>query len=111
MREFLSNYQKNNTKVSPDENHFNSVIELIHSKIGLNAFKVKRTVNKSVCDAVMVSIGQILIEGKELHNLKENHELLIKDEEFIKYVTSGTSTETHVNGRITLARNYFLGLR
>ncbi|NCA75643.1 MAG: hypothetical protein EOM90_04860 [Alphaproteobacteria bacterium] len=111
MREFLSNYQRDNTKITPDEKLFNSVVELIHSEIGINAFKVKRTVNKSVCDAVMVSIAQIIQNGKAVKNLKDNHERLIKDEGFIKYVTSSTSTETHVNGRITLARNYFLGLR
>jgi hypothetical protein len=111
MREFLSNYQKDNSKLTPNAQIFNSVVGVILDQIGDTAFKVKRTVNKSVCDAVMVSIAQILEEGKKFYNLKENHQRLIADEEFVKYVTSGTSTETHVNGRITLARNYFLGLK
>jgi hypothetical protein len=111
MREFLSNYQKDNSKLTPNKHIFNSLVEVILEQIGENAFKVKRTVNKSVCDAIMVGIAQILEDGKQCKNLKENHKRLIADEEFVKYVSSGTSTETHVNGRITLARNYFLGLK
>ena len=111
MREFLSSYQRNNSKTTPNAELFNSVIDLIHSGIGPNAFKVKRTVNKSVCDAVMVSLAQIIQDKKTVSDLKENHDKLIADLEFVKYVTSSTSTETHVNGRITIARNYFLGLK
>ena len=111
MREFLSNYQKEKARAIPNEKLFSDVIDLIHGEIGDNAFKVKRAVNKSVCDAVMVSIAQIMEEGKSVKDLKQMHERLIQDKEFIKYVTSGTSTESHVNGRITVARNYFLGFR
>lgn len=111
MREFLSNYQRDNSKVKPNEDIFNKTINLIHSEIGLGAFRIKRSVNKSVCDAITVSLAQILEEGKTIKNLKEQHSKLIADDEFQKYVTSGTSTETHVNGRITIARNYLLGLK
>jgi hypothetical protein len=111
MREFLSNYQKENAKHKPDGDLFESVLKVIIEEIGENAFKVKRTVNKSVCDAVMVSIAQILSEGKSFKDLKVNHKKLINDDEFVRYVSSGTSTETSVNGRISLARNYFLELK
>jgi len=111
MREFLSRFQDKfkNTEISLDI--FTDVAKILNTNIGEEAFRVTRTVNKSVCDAVMVSIAQIIKEGKEIVNLKVNHERLIKDEEFIKYVTSGTSTESSVKGRITIARNYFLGLK
>jgi len=111
MREFLSNYQKEKVKSKPDADLFARTTKTIIENIGEKAFRVKRSVNKSVCDAVMVSIAQILSSGKELKNIGEKHAKLIQDEDFIKYVTSGTSTETHVNGRVTLARNYYLGLK
>ncbi len=111
MREFLSRFQDKNRKNIIDENLFNSVVTKLNSDIGVEAFRVTRTVNKSVCDAVMVSIAQIINEGKDITDLKSNHEKLVKDEEFIKYVTSGTSAETSVKNRITLARNYILGLK
>lgn len=110
MREFLSNYQRENASVKINISVFNQTIDLIHSQIGSGAFRIKRSVNKSVCDAITVSLAQILSEGKETKDLKAQYSKLITDAEFQKYVTAGTSTETHVNGRITLARNYFLGL-
>jgi uncharacterized protein with ParB-like and HNH nuclease domain len=111
MREFLSNYQKNNSNSKPSIEIWNKTISMVSSQIGNDAFKIKRTVNKSVCDSILVSIAQILSEGKEPIDLTKNHKRLLVDEDYIKYVSSGTSSETSVNGRITLARNYFLGLK
>jgi len=111
MREFLSRFQDKNRKIEIDQEIFNSVVDILNTEIGEDAFRITRTVNKSVCDAVMVSLAQILIKGEEIIDLEKNHKRLLTDEEFAKYVTSGTSTETSVKGRITIARNYFLGLR
>ncbi|MEZ5106820.1 MAG: DUF262 domain-containing protein [Draconibacterium sp.] len=111
MREFLSRFQEKNRKVALDRELFNSVVDILNTEIGEDAFRITRTVNKSVCDAVMVSIAQILMEGKEITDLETKHKKLVADEEFAKYVISGTSTETSVKGRITIARNYFLGLK
>lgn len=111
MREFLSNYQKENYNKLPNAEIWNKTISLVANEIGANAFKIKRSVNKSVCDSILVSIAQILSEGKKPVDISKNHKKLIHDEDYIKYVSSGTSSETSVIGRITLARNYFLGLR
>ena len=115
MREFLSQFQKNNKSneilLTSGAEMFVKTIEIINSEIGDHAFKLTRTLNKSVCDAVMVSIAQITEQGKDLNNLKARHEKLLKDEEFIKYVSAGTSSEGSVTGRIALARNYLLGLK
>lgn len=111
MREFLSRYQDRMKKEVIDQELFLKVTSLLNNNLGDEAFRVTRTVNKSVCDAIMVSVAQIIKEGKEIIDIKTAHEKLIKDDEFLKYVTSSTSTESNVKGRITIARNYFLGLR
>ncbi|SHI29383.1 DUF262 domain-containing protein [Algibacter luteus] len=111
MREFLSNYQKTNSNKLPDKEIWDKTISLVSTKIGNDAFKIKRSVNKSVCDSVLVSIAQILADGKAPIDLAVNHKRLLADQDYIKYVSSGTSSETSVNGRIALARNYFLGLK
>ncbi|MEX2409940.1 MAG: DUF262 domain-containing protein [Candidatus Paceibacterota bacterium] len=111
MREFLSNFQDKNKNKDLDFTLFKSVVEKLNKEIGVSAFRLTRSVNKSVCDSVMVGLAQILKEGKSTSDLKSNHEKLIKDSEFEKYVVSGTSTETSVRNRITLARNYFLGAK
>lgn len=109
MREFLSNYQDKNRKKDLDSTLFETVVERLNKEIGASAFRLTRTVNKSVCDSVMVSLAQIIKEGKSFSDLKSKHEKLVRDREFEKYVVSGTSTETNVKNRIILARNYFLG--
>jgi hypothetical protein len=111
MREFLSSYQQKNASTTPDLTIFAHTVRLIRSEIGQDAFKISRSVNKSVCDAVTVSIAQILLSGKTPINLSVQHKKLLLDKEFIKFVSSGTSTEASVKGRIDLARNYYLGLK
>lgn len=107
MREFLSNYQKTNQKKSADAKLFTRVTKIVLDQIGPDAFRLKRTVNKSVCDAILVSIGQLIEEGRLIQDIGEKHKKLLKDEEFIRYVSSGTSTESSVKGRVALARKYF----
>jgi uncharacterized protein with ParB-like and HNH nuclease domain len=115
MREFLSTYQEENKKntsfLESNNAIFEKTVDVILSEIGDNSFKITSTLNKSVCDSVMVGVAQILKAGKTPVDLKVNYKKLIADEDFKKYVTSGTSAETSVNGRIDLARNYFLGLK
>lgn len=111
MREFLSTYQKNHKSDLENASLFFKTIDYIKYNIGPNAFRLTTNINKSVCDAVLISVAQILNEGKTISDAKEKHQRLINDEEFIKYVSSGTSSESSVKGRINLARNYFLGLK
>jgi uncharacterized protein with ParB-like and HNH nuclease domain len=115
MRIFLSSYQEQNKNndaiINNNEKLFNETVDIIIKGIGINAFKTKRTINKSVADAVMVSIAQILQTGQNIQNVKSNYDKLIADTDFQRYTLSGTTTETSVTGRIDLARNYFLGLK
>lgn len=115
MRVFLSNFQKENRNnsncLSSNNEIFTKTVDTIYNEIGADAFRVTRTINKSVCDAIMVSISQIILSGEKLIDLKKQHRKLIEDEEFKKYTSSGTSSPTNVFGRIDLARNYFLGLK
>lgn len=115
MKLFLSNYQKDNKNnkifIASNKEIFEKTVDIIYTQIGERAFKTTRSINKSICDSLMVAIAQIIISGKELKNVNENYLRLIEDEDYRKYVTSGTSGETSVKGRIDLARNYFLNLK
>lgn len=113
MREFLSTFQDDH-KNDRDFLEFNkslfiNTVDAILAMIGPNAFKLVNTINKSVCDSVMVSIAQIINSGKPLNELLQKHQKLIADETYRRYVTYSTSSESNVTGRIDLARNYFLG--
>ncbi|MDO7846548.1 DUF262 domain-containing protein [Hymenobacter sp. M29] len=115
MREFLSTFQDNNKNnhdfIASNNELFKATVDLILHEIGPNAFKLVSTINKSVCDSVMVSIAQIITSRKSHANLKQKHQQIIADETYRKYVTYSTSSEANVTGRIDLARNYFLGLK
>lgn len=115
MKLFLSEYQKENknntTFIDSNANIFIETIDIILGEIGERAFKTTRSINKSICDSLMVAVAQILISGKQLEDFKTNYQRLIQDEDYKRYVTSGTSGEAAVKGRIDIARNYFLKLK
>lgn len=115
MKLFLSNYQKDNkdNKALIDSNAdiFKRTVDLILVEIGDKAFKTTRSINKSICDSLMVSVAQVINSGKNISDIKTSYQKLIQDDTYKKYVTSGTSGETSVKGRIDLARNYFLKLK
>jgi len=114
MRNFLSSYMESNTNIESNKNIFENlfveVVSLILNKIGKEAFSIKsRAVNKSVCDSVMVSLAQLINQKIIPNNILENYYKLIKDENYLNYISSGTSGAINVKGRIDLARKYFLG--
>lgn len=115
MKIFLSSFQETNKKnthfLDSNKSIFEKTVDTIVNSIGPNAFKTTRAINKSMTDAIMVSIAQILTSGKEPVDIRANYERLINDNDFIKYTQSGTSTESNVKGRIDLTRIYFLGLK
>lgn len=115
MKLFLSEYQKENKNntgfIESNADIFEKTVNIILNDIGEKAFKTTRSINKSICDSLMVAIAQILQSGKQLKDVKTNYQRLIQDEDYRRYVTSGTSGESSVKGRIDLARNYFLNLK
>lgn len=118
MKLFLSTFQddnkdnKNNTTfLNANKEVFEKTVKIIVDQIGKDAFRTTRSVNKSITDALMVSVAQIINSGKAVVEVEKNYKRLIIDNLFIRYTQSGTSTETNVKGRIDLARNYLLGLK
>lgn len=109
MREFLTSFQSDFKTRKIDDSIFIKTINIILDEIGERAFKTSSSINKSVCDSLMVGVAQVLLQNKEIIGLKESYLKLIKDEEYRKYITSSTSSPSHVTGRIDLARNYILG--
>jgi hypothetical protein len=113
MRNFLSTFQddnkNNNDFLASNAALFVSTVSAILNGIGLNAFKPTSTLNKSVCDSIMVSVAQIISAGGTIMNMRHNYNRLLADDEYKKYIKYATASEANVNGRINLARQYFLG--
>ncbi len=104
-----SDFQSLNKSKKINKTLFNDTVAIILEKIGERAFKTSNSINKSVCDSLLVGIAQIIMDKKDVSEIKVNYNRLIDDEEYKKYVTASTSSPTHVLGRIDLARNYLLG--
>jgi uncharacterized protein with ParB-like and HNH nuclease domain len=115
MKIFLSDFQEihkdDKSILSKNQEIFEITVNKIIDNIGPDAFKTTRSINKSMCDSIMVSLAQIISDGMPLQNIKKNYNALIQDELYIRYTQSGTSSEANVKGRIDIARNYFLGLK
>jgi hypothetical protein len=113
MREFLSTFQDNNKYnrdfLEENETLFNATVSTILDGIGPNAFKPTRTLNKSVCDSIMVSVAQIISSGGIIKDMKQSYQRLMQDDDYQRYIKYSTSSEVNVTGRIGLARQYFLG--
>jgi hypothetical protein len=81
MKIFLSTFQDENKKntgfLKMNVEIFNRTVRVILAEIGQNAFRTTRSVNKSMSDAIMVSIAQIFNSGKEPINLSDNYKRLI----------------------------------
>ncbi|CAD7778022.1 MAG: hypothetical protein KBONHNOK_01081 [Candidatus Methanoperedenaceae archaeon GB50] len=113
MREWLNSEMKQNLKGLDDYDDFYRLFEntakKIYSEFGEDVFKIKgRNFNRSVFDAIMVSIASGIINCNFKDNLKEKYDSLMDDPNFQKCLVEGTTDSKKVKGRIDLAMEYFL---
>ncbi|MDY6894094.1 MAG: DUF262 domain-containing protein [Thermotogota bacterium] len=113
MREWLNNEMKRNLEGLDDYDDFYCLFEntarKIYSEFGEDVFKIKgRNFNRSVFDAIMVSIASGIINCNFKDDLKEKYGTLLVDPNFQNCMTEGTTDSKKVKGRIDLAMEYFL---
>jgi len=88
---------------------FENTARKIYSEFGEDVFKIKlRNFNRSVFDAIMVSIASGIINFNLKDDLKEKYDTLLDDPNFQDCMTEGTTGSKKVKGRIDLAMEYFL---
>ena len=114
MKEFLNNFSNKYRSVDSETESrfisvFSSTVRLIHKAIGDQAFKMKRTVNAALCDAVMVGVARRLDYGeiKDVEAIKLQYEQLFQDTDFMSCVDSHTTDKEYVQKRINKAIEAF----
>ena len=114
MEEFLNNFASRNKKPSEEflndlEKIFTNTIDVADKALGAKAFRVVRAINAAVFDCVMVGLARRLKRGKitDLANLQASYRELMKNEEFLKATSKGTSDESTVALRIYRATKAF----
>lgn len=111
MRDFLSKYMYENRekkgKFSSIKKIFDKTVEVISKELGREAFRPTRSLNKALCDSIMISTAKLIELNKLTSNLKQKHLQLLKDKAFVIYSSEHTTDEENLKGRIDIATKYF----
>lgn len=110
MKRFLTGYMHEMESFSESELDrlrliFTKTIDYILENLGKNAFKLKKGLNAAVYDAVMVGVART--DQPNLPDLKSRYNKLIRDLDFIDYVSVHTTDNERVYGRIAKAIEAF----
>jgi uncharacterized protein with ParB-like and HNH nuclease domain len=114
MTSFLNKFMHENRMISHstvDEwrGIFDRTIHTIaESYSGDNPFSLydKKQFNRAISEAIMTGVAKLISEGKtDFSDFDEKHQLLIKNEDFIDSVSTGTSAERKYALRLELAHD------
>ena len=110
MKEFLNVSMANNRDLNVHSEEtlrscFQPTVDFISEALGNKAFRVQRGVHSAVFDAVMVATTKKLTSGgiASVEEYVKAYEELLKDSQFKKYYTSGTTDENTIDHRIQIA--------
>jgi len=118
MKDFLNRYMASNRSLQRQGEPelvelFEKTVAVIHEGIGQRAFRPIRSVNAAVVDSLMTGIAKRVSqrEVKNTEQLKQHYDRLIKSENYLAAVETGTSQEANVDTRLRLAQEAFRGVR
>jgi hypothetical protein len=110
MKDFLNKFMaKNKSLASPTRDELLSIFQnttsLIHTNLGVNAFRPERTVNAALVDALMTGVAKSLRAGftPSRDGLTNARRQLLSDKDFLDAITTGTSQKPKVDVRISQA--------
>ncbi len=114
---FLNKYMRDNRELEKQSETelvrvFTNTIDTVHRCLGERPFRPKRAINAPVYDAVMYGIAKRLERGSitDCEQLQVAYDMLIKDTEFVRLYTAGTTDPANVRDRLRLAAAAFAGV-
>lgn len=123
LNEFMGSENSQNMSIINERREkFEYVMDFIIENIGENAFynitagddtKIRKrfypTIFDSLCPAIAIAHGYF---GEDIstENLEQKRLALLKDEEFITFISEGTMQISHIHGRINKALNYLFDI-
>ena len=110
MTGFLNEFMEENRGLDEDvatkfRDQFVSTIDKVYEAIGDISFKPRGMMNVGVFDSVMIAFHRHL--NAESSSLNAAYLELLKDAEYIRLCTEGTSDKINVHGRIRMATEKF----
>ncbi len=114
MEEFLNSFASGHNKPPVEflkniEKIFLDTIDMAHKTLGAKSFRVVRAINAAVFDSIMVGLARRLNQGPitDIASLKDAYETLMKNPEYLKATSKGTSDEATVAFRLDLSTKAF----
>lgn len=115
MRDFLNDFVADEKgEIAPHlealDALFRSAIKIIFEAKGKSAFRPQRVLNAAVFEAVMVGVAERIRvgpDGIDANKVAAAHDLLLKNDDFLKSTNSATATEESVKTRQRLAVEAF----
>ena len=114
MKDFLNRYMASNRNLErqPEaelQEIFRTTISVLEKTLGRRAFRPRRVLNAAVVDSLMVGVASRVKHGpiENIEHLRGRYERLIANKNYLRAVETGTSDETNVETRMSLAREAF----
>ena len=114
MKDFLNRYMASNRNLErqPEaelQEVFRTTTSVLEKALGRRAFRPKGVLNAAVADSLMVGVASRVKHGsiRNLEDLQDRYEWLIADENYLRAIETGTSDETNVETRMSLAKKAF----
>ena len=109
-KKFFTDYMTDNKNLSEDdlekfEQVWTDTISIIVDTLGARPFRPSRALNAALYDSFTVAVGLRVQDQKKITKtgLLAAYEALMEDEEYKKYISSGTSGDDSVNYRFRTA--------
>lgn len=114
MKDFLNRYMASNRNLERQseaelKNVFRTTTLVLENALGRRAFRPKGVLNAAVVDSLMVGVASRVKHSsiENLEHVRGRYEWLIADENYLRAIETGTSDETNVETRMSLAEEAF----
>jgi hypothetical protein len=112
MKNFLSNFMEENREgqvidLASFQALFNNTVEAIITHLGDRPFHIRSGMNAAAFDSVSVAFAKHV--GNIPGNISERYKALVHDSSFVSLVSSGTTDEGVVRGRLRKANEELFG--
>jgi len=113
MKDFLSKFMGTHRRAAGEalEEYratFQKTVKAVFEHLGEKPFHIRAGLNAAVCDSVLTAFSKNLDRVPE--NIKQRYDRLVKDDLFLRSVSSGTTDKEVVSSRLEAAEKQLFGM-
>jgi len=108
LKDFISSFMSKNRNPAPAKLtemrlRFQTTCKRVHEALGARPFRIRRTLNAAVFDAVFCGVAGSPDASPEA--IRRAYDTATEDQAFLKAVSSGTTDEKAISDRFTIFRD------